>query len=548
VNNDGGLHGKGRADSQAVAEATMFSRLAAVCSALSATSKRLEKRAIIADFLRGLRSDEVSAATLLIVGRMFPETDRKALNLGWATIKKSLGGTRQATLEMSPLTILDVQEALTRIAASSGAESMRAKRRILDSLLGRASDEERDVVLRNIFGEMRHGVNEGVMLEALADASGADKASVRTADMLCGDIGLVAEVALTRGAEGLREIGLSLFTPIKPMLAEDTGGDFAGALEEHGGRTAVEFKLDGARIQIHKRGGEVRVFSRRLSDVTESVPEIVALARNFKGDSLLVEGEVVAVDRGGRPLPFQDLMRRFGRVHDIEAAMAEIPLELHLFDILYLDGGLLIGETYESRWATLASVAPSDLLVERLISERTEEIEAFLRRALEEGHEGLMAKRLDGRYTPGKRGKLWLKIKPVETIDVVIVAAEWGYGRRRGWLSNYHLAVRDGEGFAMIGKTFKGLTDQEFEWMTKKLQGMMTSEERWGVHVRPELVVEVDYNEIQKSPRYESGFALRFARVKRIREDKGPRDADTLDRLKQTYEKQFERKGRVAEL
>ncbi len=547
MNNDGGLQGKGRADSPAVAEGARFSRLAAVCSALRATSKRLEKRAIIADFLRGLKSDEVSAATLLIVGRMFPETDRKALNLGWATIKKSLGGTRQATLEMSPLTILEVQEALKRIAASSGAESMKAKRRILDSLLGRASDEERDVILQNIFGEMRHGVNEGVMLEALADASGADKESVRTANMLCGDIGLVAEVALTRGAEGLREIGLTLFTPIKPMLAEDTGGDFVGALKEHGGRTAVEFKLDGARIQIHKRAGEVRVFSRRLSDVTESVPEIVALARNFKGDSLLVEGEVVAVDRGGRPLPFQDLMRRFGRVHDIEAAMAEIPLELHLFDILYLDGGLLIGETYESRWATLASVAPSDLLVERLISERTEEIEAFLRRALEEGHEGLMAKRLDGRYTPGKRGKLWLKIKPVETIDVVIVAAEWGYGRRRGWLSNYHLAVRDGEGFAMIGKTFKGLTDQEFEWMTKKLQGMMTSEERWGVHVRPELVVEVDYNEIQKSPRYESGFALRFARVKRIREDKGPRDADTLDRLRQTYEKQFERKGRVAE-
>lgn len=526
---------------------TRFSRLAEVCSALRATSKRLEKRAIIADFLRGLRSDEVSAATLLIVGRMFPETDRKALNLGWATIKKSLGSTRQATLEMSPLTILEVQEALGRIAASSGAESMKAKRRILDSLLGRASDEERDVILQNIFREMRHGVNEGVMLEALADASGADKESVRTANMLCGDIGLVAEVALTRGAEALRDIRLSLFTPIKPMLADDTGGDFVGALKEHGGRTAVEFKLDGARIQIHKRGGEVRVFSRRLSDVTESVPEIVSLAHKFKGDSMLVEGEVVAVDRGGRPLPFQDLMRRFGRVHDIEAAMAEIPLELHLFDILYLDGRLLIGETYESRWATLASVVPSDLLVERLISERTEEIEAFLRRALEEGHEGLMAKRLDGRYTPGKRGKLWLKIKPAETIDVVIVAAEWGYGRRQGWLSNYHLAVRDGEGFAMIGKTFKGLTDQEFEWMTKKLQGITTSDERWGVRVRPELVVEIDYNEIQKSPRYESGFALRFARVKRIREDKGPGEADTLDRLKQMYEKQFERKGRVAE-
>jgi len=507
----------------------------------------LEKRAIIADFLRGLRRDEVSAATLLIVGRMSPEADRKALNLGWATIKKSLGGARQATLEMSPLTILEVQEALGRIAASSGTESMKAKRRILDGLLGRASDDERDVILQNIFGEMRHGVNEGVMLEALADASAADKESVRTANMLCGDIGLVAQVALTGGADALREIGLSLFTPIKPMLAEDTGGDYVAALKVHGGRTAVEFKLDGARIQIHKRGGEVRVFSRRLSDVTESVPEIVALARSFKGDSMLVEGEVVAVDHGGRPLPFQDLMRRFGRVHDIEAAMAEIPLRLHLFDLLYLNGRLFIGESYETRWSALAAAVPEDLLVERLISDNPAEIEAFLRRAMNEGHEGLMAKRPDGKYTPGKRGKLWLKIKPAETIDVVIVAAEWGYGRRKGWLSNYHLAVRDGKGFAMIGKTFKGLTDEEFEWMTKKLQSITTSEERWGVRVKPELVVEVDYNEIQKSPRYESGFALRFARIKRIREDKGPRDADTLDRLKLTYEKQFERKGRVAE-
>ena len=526
---------------------TLFSRLAGTCSALRATSKRLEKRAIIAGFLKGLRGDEVSAATLLIVGRVFPETDRKALNLGWATVKRSLGDTRQATLEMSPLTILDVQQALRRIAESSGAESVRAKRRILDGLLGRASDGERDVILQNIFGEMRHGVNEGVMLEALADAAGADKESVRTANMLCGDIGLVAEVALTRGTDALKEIGLSLFTPIKPMLAEDSGGDYASALREHGGRTAVEFKLDGARIQIHKRGGEVRVFSRRLSDVTESVPEVVALASGFKGESMLVEGEVVAIDLGGKPLPFQDLMRRFGRVHDIEAAMREIPLELHLFDVLYLDGRLLIGETYESRWSTLAAVIPSDLLVERMVADSPEEIEAFLRRALEEGHEGLMAKRLDGRYTPGKRGKLWLKVKPAETIDVVVIAAEWGYGRREGWLSNYHLAVRDGDGFAMIGKTFKGLTDEEFRWMTKKLQDIATSEERWGVRVRPELVVEVDYNEIQRSPRYESGFALRFARIKRIREDKGPGEADTLDGLKETYEKQFERKGRVTE-
>ena len=527
-------------------EGTPFSELADVCEALRATTKRLEKRAIISGFLRRLKREEVSAATLLIIGRMFPESEGKALTLGWATLKKSLKGGRQSSLIAVPLSILEVQRILSEIAATSGTDSTRIKRRLIDSLLGRASPIERDVILHNIFGEMRHGVNEGVMLEALSDASGADKELVRMANMLSGDIGIVAETALHGGAEALKALGLKLFTPIKPMLAEN-GGAVADALEEHGGKTAVEYKLDGARIQIHRRGDEVKVFSRRLSDVTESLPEIVSLARSVRGESMLLEGEVVAVDREGKPLPFQDLMRRFRRVHDIVAAMEEIPLKLYLFDILYLDGRLLIGESYEERWDTLSSVVPPELLVRREIASTAEEMDAFLRQALEAGHEGVMVKRLDGKYAPGKRGKLWLKVKPAETLDAVIIAAEWGYGRREGWLSNYHLAVRDGDDFAMVGKTFKGLTDEEFKWMTRKLQGIKTSDERWGVNVRPELVVEVDYNEIQKSPHYKSGFALRFARIKRIREDKAAGDTDTLERLRHLYEQQFERKGRMAE-
>ena len=231
----------------------------------------------------------------------------------------------------------------------------------------------------------------------------------------------------------------------------------------------------------------------------------------------------------------------------MDAAVDEIPLKLHLFDLVYLDGRLLIDEAYESRWNLLTAISPRDLLVERVVADDPALIKLFLKRALDNGHEGLMLKRLDGKYVPGKRGKLWLKLKPAETLDMVVVAAEWGYGRREGWLSNYHLAVKDGDGYAMIGKTFKGLTDDEFRWMTKRLQELRTSEERWGVRARPQVVVEVEYNEIQKSHRYESGFALRFARIKRIREDKGPTEVDTLDRLRSLYEKQFKRKGRVSE-
>ncbi len=526
---------------------TAFSELAHICSALRAKSKRLEKRSIIASFLKKLNPEEVSAATLLIIGRIFPESERKTLKVGWATLQKAIGTKRQATLIESPLTILDVQDALSRIATVSGQDSVRLKRHQLDALLGRAAKEEREVIFQNIFSEMRHGVSEGVMLEAISDASNVDKETVRLATMLSGDIGLVSEVALREGENGLQQLGLRLFTPVKPMLAEESP-DANTVFEEHGGRTALEYKFDGARIQIHKSGNDVRIFSRRLSDVTKSIPEIVEFTNRFQGESFLIEGEVIAVDRTGKPLPFQDLMRRFRRVHDIDAAMREIPLELYVFDILFLNGQLLIDQPYEARWTKLASAVPAKFLVKRIVATNVEEFDSFLAGALQRGHEGIMAKRLDSKYVPGKRGKLWFKIKPAETLDMVVVAAEWGSGRRKGWLSNYHLAVKEGDGFAMVGKTFKGLTDEQFRWMTTKLQDLKVSEKWWGVEVKPEIVVEVDYNEIQKSPRYKSGFALRFARIKRIREDKLPNDADTINRLNELYAKQFERKGRISDV
>jgi len=532
-----------------IRDETPFASLAALTRSLQATGKRLEKRALLARFLRGLRRDEVAPAVHLIIGRIFAESDDRALNVGWATLRKTLEGKRQTRLTTEPLTVLAVSRAFDQVAAAHGPESTKVRRRILESLLGRASSEERDVILRIVFGEMRIGASEGVMLEAIADAAGADPDRVRTAQMFLGDLGAVAEIALHEGPQGLRSRGLRILAPVKPMLAEMAEG-LNEVLKEHGGVTAVEYKLDGARIQIHRSGDDVRIFSRRLSDVTESLPEIVEFARSLASGRFLLEGEVVAVDRRGRPLPFQDLMRRFRRVHDIREARKEIPLKLYLFDILCLDGQVLIDRPYRERWERLEATVPKEFLTPRRIVRAEAETEAFLQEALVAGHEGLMAKHLESIYSVGKRGKKWFKIKPAERLDLAILAAEWGSGRREGWLSNYWLGVRDestGE-FQMIGKTFKGLTDEEFETMTARLRALATAEERWGYHVRPEVIVEVAYNEIQRSPHYPSGFALRFARIVRIRDDKGPQDADTYARLKEFYTRQFERKGRAPDL
>ena len=529
-------------------EPTPFARLVELTHALASTTKRLEKRAAIAAFLRSLGREELALAVQLVIGRVFAEADARALNVGWATLQRALRGTRQSTLVRETLTIVDVSRAFAQIADVHGPDSTKIRRRILESLLGRGTDEERDVILRNVFGEMRIGVSEGVMLEGIADAARVEADAVRTAHMFLGDLGLVAEIALFEGAEGLRSRGLRLLAPMKPMLAE-MADDLDEVLAEHGGQTAIEFKLDGARIQIHRLEDRVKIFSRRLSDVTGSLPEIAAIARSLPARAFLLEGEVVATDRDGKPLPFQDLMRRFRRVHAIEAAREEIPLKFYLFDLLHLDGRTLIDEPYRARWERLERLVPRDLLTARRIARTKDEIESFLKEALDAGHEGLMAKHLDAPYTVGKRGKKWFKIKPADRLDMVIVAAEWGSGRREGWLSNYWLAVRDDRtgGFQMIGKTFKGLTDAEFKAMTERLRGLATSEERWGFHVRPEVVVEVAYNEIQRSPHYPSGFALRFARIARIRDDKGPSDVDTYARLQELYAKQFERKGRGPE-
>lgn len=526
---------------------TSFLELAELCRRLEATTKRLEKIRLIGDFLLELEEKEIPPAVHLIIGKVFSDADKKTLDIGWRIVSKVVGKGRQVALVQGPLTILKVQDFFNQIASAKGKDSRKRKENLLQGMLSLATPEEAKYIIGNIFGEMRLGVSEGIMLEAVAKAARVDLELLRRAHMFSGDIGEVAKVALAHGSEGLKEMGIKLFTPIKPMLAE-MSYSLGEVFEEHGGRTALEYKYDGARIQIHKRGDEVKIFSRRLSDVTTSLPEIVELVqRGAKAEEILLDGEVVAVDKEGRPLPFQDLMRRFKRIHDIEGLKSAIPIKLYLFDVLYLNGKPLIDYTYEERWDILSKICSKDILARRIISTNTGEAEGFLNRALEAGHEGLMAKALSSDYSPGKRGKKWFKIKPAEHLDLVIIGAEWGHGRRKGWLSNYYLAVKDEsrDEFAMVGKTFKGLTDEEFEVMTKRLQEIKISESEYAVHVVPKIVVEVAYNEIQKSPHYKSGFALRFARITRIREDKDPEDADTLARLKELYEKQFEHKGKL---
>jgi DNA ligase-1 len=329
------------------------------------------------------------------------------------------------------------------------------------------------------------------------------------------------------------------------MLAE-IAGDVGEMLAAHGGVSAVEYKYDGARIQLHGDGERVAIWSRRLSDVTRSLPDIVDIARrDLRGAPFILDGEVVALDAAGRPLPFQELMRRFRRVRGVEEAAGAMPLTLHLFDCLMAEGRSLLDEPYARRWEALERVTDGRWLAERAVISSAGEGETFMARALAAGHEGVMAKELRSSYEPGGRGKRWFKLKTTLTVDCVIVAADRGSGRRVGWLSNYHLAVRDGDGWAEVGKTFKGLTDREFTEMTERLRVLATEDDGYTLRVRPDVVVEVEYNEIQKSPTYPSGLALRFARIARLREDKSPAQASTLEELRHLYERQFATKGRA---
>jgi len=528
---------------------TSFTKLAETCERLAATIKRTEKKALIATFLRGLRPEEVSPATLLIVGTIFPEQSSKPLDVGYQSLSKLDAHSYHSRLLDLPLTILDVRDSFNVIAEASGKSSRRKKEELLESLMRRASDVERKWLVKNIFGEMQHGVGEGLMLEAIAEAGDLDVSAVRRTHMFSGDLGETARLALAGDKRRFESIGLTLLRPVKPMLAE-MAYSVEEVFREMKPPVAFEYKFDGARVQIHRSEDKVRVFSRRLSDVTESIPEVVRLVKKeLRAEAAVLDAELIAVSSEGKPLPFQDLMRRFRRTRGVDRAQQEVPVRLHLFDLLYSDEGLLIDLPYSNRWEILSHIRGGIDAAPRLVTSSVEDAQRFMKRSLEAGHEGLMAKALDSPYRPGSRGKLWLKVKSAITLDLVIVAADWGYGRRTGWLSDYYLAAPDevtGR-LEVVGKTFKGLTDAEFEWMTKRLQELKVSEDRHTVYVKPSVVVEVAFGEVQRSLRYESGVALRFARITRIREDKSPDQADTLGRLRAILEAQFKSKGRLKE-
>ena len=431
------------------------------------------------------------------------------------------------------LEIGDVDAALDRLATLSGSGSSSTRTEQLRQLFERATSDEQGFLIRLLFGELRQGALESVLTDALARASNIPVARLRRAAMLAGDLTPVASAALTEGERGLSQFVLRPFQPVQPMLA-DSAADVGEALVTLG-EASLEYKLDGARIQVHKAGDEVKVYSRNLRDVTAAVPEVVAVTRAMPAREIVLDGEAIALRPDGTPRPFQETMRRFGRTLEVDRLMPTLPITPMFFDALYLDGAPLVDEPLARRVAWLIDQVAAANLVPRLLTADADAAAAFAAGALAIGHEGVMAKAVDGIYAAGRRGQAWLKVKQARTLDLVILAAEWGSGRRRGTLSNLHLGARDTVhgGFVMLGKTFKGLTDEMLAWQTKKFLELEIGRDGQTVYVRPEVVAEIAFNDVQKSPQYPGGVTLRFARVKRYRSDKTAADADTIATVQQ---------------
>jgi DNA ligase-1 len=483
------------------------------------TSRRLEKIDLLATLLRQLHPEEIEIVVAFLAG----QTRQGRIGIGYATLRDALG----SPAEHPSLEVVEVDRTLQSIAATSGSGSQRQRLELIQGMFQRATQAEQQFLTSLLVGELRQGALEGVMLEALAKASGVAVERVRRAVMVAGNMAVVARAIMQTGEVGLNQYDVRLFQPIQPMLA-GTAEDVSDALVDLG-EAALEFKMDGARVQAHRSGDDVVVYSRSLNDVTAAVPEVVEIVRALPAKDLILDGEVLSLLPDGRPQPFQVTMRRFGRKLDVERMRQELPMTPYWFDLLHLNGGHLLDEPQARRFAALKDLV-TEFVIPHTIASDQQHGEEFLEQALNRGHEGIMAKATDASYAAGARGQSWLKVKRARTLDLVILAAEWGHGRRRGWLSNLHLGARDTEkgGFAMLGKTFKGLTDEMLEWQTQELLKIEIGRDAYTVHVEPKLVAEVAFNEIQVSPRYVSGLALRFARVKRYRTDKTVAEADTF--------------------
>jgi DNA ligase-1 len=497
-----------------------FADVVATSAAVAATRSRKAKIETLSALLRQCAPSEIAIAVGFLIG----EPRQGRIGVGWASMRDlDRGQTRGPTL-----TIADVNATIDALVATTGPGSVAARRALLDETFAQATPDEAEFLFGLFTGGLRQGALAGVMTDAIAHASACPAAAVRRAAMLGGDLGLTAELALTGGADALATVHLQVLRPVLPMLAASST-NIEDALHETG-PASVEWKLDGARIQVHKDGDEVRVYTRNLNEVTERVPELVALVRTFAPSTLVLDGETIGIADDDRPHTFQDTMSRFGRD---DAASHAMVMSGFFFDVLHVDGDDVIDRPLRERAGLLDEIVGARR-VPYVQTDDPDVANAFLTRALDSGHEGVMVKAIESRYEAGRRGSAWRKVKPVRTLDLVVLAAEWGHGRRRGWLSNLHLGARDPETgeFVMVGKTFKGLTDELLTWQTEALQAIRTREEGIAVFVRPELVVEIALDGVQVSSRYAGGVALRFARVRGYRPDKSAADADTIETVR----------------
>ncbi len=498
------------------------------------TSSRLSKVARIADLLRQAAPDPKLVA--IIVSWLSGELPQRQIGVGWASLR-----SRPPAAPQPVLTVTDVDATFSEIGAVSGKGSQARRAELVAGLFAAATESEQTFLLRLLGGELRQGALAGIMADAVAKAAGIPATAVQRAAMLGGDLPAVAAAGLSGGAAALDAFTLRVGRPVGPMLAQ-TATSVTDALERHGGTAIFEAKLDGARVQIHRAGDEVTVYTRSLDDVTARLPEVVEATLILPAHELVADGEVIALRPDNRPHRFQVTASRFGRSVDVAAALAAQPLSVFFFDILHRDGTDLLDAPTSDRLAALDALVPPLHRVDRLVTSDPSEAADFLEATLAAGHEGVMAKSPAAPYQAGRRGAGWLKVKPVHTLDLVVLAVEWGSGRRRGKLSNIHLGARDpatGE-FIMVGKTFKGMTDAMLDWQTARFSELAVADtngglNQWVVQLRPEQVVEIALDGVQASSRYPGGLALRFARVVRYRDDKGPAEADTIDAVRALY-------------
>jgi DNA ligase-1 len=506
-----------------------LAELVETSNAVARVSGRLEKIERLAALLARASADELEIAIAFLSG----SSRQGRIGVGWAAISQMRGSVTPA--EQATLDLREIDDLFARVGAASGSGSTRERARLLGELFARATADEQDFLLRLLFGELRQGALEGVLIEAVARATQLPAETIRRAAMMAGDLGVVARTAFAGGAAALSQVIVQMFRPVQPMLA-DSAEDVDEALTRID-RASLELKLDGARIQVHKAGDEVKVFSRTLREVTAAVPEVVEIVRGLPAREIILDGEVIAMRPDATPEPFQITMQRFGRRLDVDRLRRDQPLTPFFFDALYLDGDALIDEPQERRAAVLAEALPASIVIPRIVSPTKEQARAFVEDVLRRGHEGAMAKALDAPYAAGRRGSAWLKIKQARTLDLVVLAVEWGSGRRKGWLSNIHMGAHDParQAFVMLGKTFKGMTDEMLAWQTQQFLAREIGRDAYTVYVRPELVVEIAFNDVQESSQYPGGLALRFARVKRYRTDKAAAEADTFATIQDIY-------------